>query len=120
MLPRCTPAMTKVHAAMLEKYGESPFSDEWLARPSQDHRITTRIDIAEYLYARTGALKAHATQIDPTAKWWFGLDDDELAVVYPWEDWVLAASAIDQYTDGYESDIFYGVRYGDRVESASH
>lgn len=112
--------MTKVHAAMLKKYGESPFSDEWLARPDQDHRITTRIDVADYLYARTGALKAHATQIDPNAKWWFGLDDDELATVYPWEDWVLAASAIDAHVDGFETDVFSGLRYGDRVVSASH
>ena len=44
------------------------------------------------MWARTGALRAHATQVDPSALFWFGLDDAELAEVYPWEDWILAAS----------------------------
>ena len=42
------------------------------------------------MWARTGALRAHATQVDPAALFWFGLDDDELATVYPSEDWILA------------------------------
>ena len=47
--------------------------------PWQDHRITTRIDVADYLSARRGALRAHATQMIPTEPFWFGLSDEELA-----------------------------------------
>ena len=62
-----------VHEALVLKYGESPFDENWRNRPSQDHRVTTRLHIGEYLYARTQSLRAHATQVDPAAKFWFGL-----------------------------------------------
>ena len=100
-----------VHEALLLKYGESPFDENWRNRPSQDHRITTRLDIAKYLPARTLSLRAHATQVDPTSKWWFGLDDDELAKVYPWEDWILAKSVSGEIPEGMmETDLFFGIR----------
>ena len=81
-------------------------------RPDADHRITTKLDIAEFLWARTGALKAHATQVDPTEKWWFGLDDAQLAEVYPHEDWILARSLVGDIPGPgqYETDLFAGVR----------
>jgi len=92
------------------KFGESPFDENWLKRPSQDHRITTRLHIAEYLRARTESLLAHATQVDPTSKWWFGLDDDELGKVYPWEDWILAMSVLAEIPEGMmETDLFAGI-----------
>lgn len=62
-----------VHEALVLKYGESPFDENWRNRPSQDHRVTTRLHIGDYLYARTQSLRAHATQVDPTAKFWFDL-----------------------------------------------
>lgn len=100
-----------VHNALLKKFGESPFDENWLKRPSQDHRITTKLNIGSYLHARTQSLLAHATQIDPSSKWWFGLDDDELAAVYPWEDWILARSVLDPLPEGcIEDDLFFGVR----------
>lgn len=82
--------LKRVHEALLAKHGESPFDENWFSRPSQDERITTRVDVSSYMWARTGALRAHATQVDPAALFWFGLDDDELATVYPSEDWILA------------------------------
>ena len=101
----------KLHEALLAKWGESPFDENWRKRPSQDHRITTKLDVAEWFWARTGSLRAHATQVDPTSKWWFGLDDDEMGVVYPWEDWILARSAVGAPAGGgIESDLFDGVR----------
>jgi mycothiol S-conjugate amidase len=100
-----------VHEALLLKYGESPFDENWRNRPSQDHRITTRLHIGEYLHARTASLRAHATQVDPTSKWWFGLSDDELADVYPWEDWILAHSISGDVPEGMmETDLFVGLR----------
>jgi mycothiol S-conjugate amidase len=100
-----------VHEALVLKYGESPFDENWRNRPSQDHRVTTRLHIGEYLYARTQSLRAHATQVDPAAKFWFGLTDVELADVYPWEDWILAQSYNREVPEGMmETDMFVGIR----------
>jgi mycothiol S-conjugate amidase len=100
-----------IHEAMQRLRGSSPYDETWLNRPSQDERITTRLDVGKYLWARSQALMAHASQVDPTEAWWFGLSDDELAEVYPWEDWVLARSAVDGPAEGVlEHDLFAGVR----------
>ena len=103
--------LVAVHEAMIELHGSSPFDKEWLDRPSQDHRITTRLDVGAFLWARSGALRAHATQVDPSEKWWFGLSDEELARVYPWEEWVLAHSHVGAPIHGEcEDDLFAGIR----------
>jgi mycothiol S-conjugate amidase len=100
-----------VHEAMLAKLGKSPYDDKWLNRPGQDERITTRIDVASHMSARSGALRAHATQVDPNEPWWFGLDDAELAAAYPFEDWVLAKSAVGAPDDeAVEIDLFAGIQ----------
>jgi mycothiol S-conjugate amidase len=100
-----------IHELMLRVKGESPFEQEWLDRPSQDHRITTRIDITGYGHVRRGALRAHATQIDPSAAWWgFGFGDEEFTAAYPWEDWILARSLVGPIpADDGERDLFAGV-----------
>jgi mycothiol S-conjugate amidase len=99
-----------VHEAMIRLRGSSPFDQDWLDRPGADHRITTRLDVGAYLWARSGSLRAHATQVDPNEPWWFGLTDDELAEVYPWEDWILAKSAVGGPAEGeIEDDLFAGV-----------
>ncbi len=100
-----------IHEGMITHRGESPYKQDWLDRPSQDHRITTRIDVGDYLGARSGALRAHATQVDPEESWWFGLTDEQLAGVFPWEEWILARSLVGTVIDGeLEADIFAGVR----------
>lgn len=102
--------MVLVHRAMLERTGSSPFDEKWLARPSHDERITTRLHVGEFLWARSGALRAHATQVDPSEPWWFGLSDDELAEVYPYEDWILARSTVDGPAESdVETDLFRGI-----------
>ena len=103
--------LVAVHEELLRAKGSSPYSQEWLDRPGQDDRITSRVHVGDYLSARSGALRAHATQVDPSEPWWFGLTDDELARVYPWEDWVLAASHVGRHPDGeIEDDLFSGIR----------
>lgn len=100
-----------VHQAMLAKLGKSPYDDKWLNRPGHDERITSRLDVASHMWARSGALRAHATQVNPLEPWWFGLDDDELAAVYPFEDWVLAKSAVGSPADDeVEIDLFANIR----------
>ncbi|MEO7397631.1 MAG: PIG-L family deacetylase [Ilumatobacteraceae bacterium] len=102
--------LTSVHEALLRLRGASPYDDEWLARPGNDERITTRLDVSEFLWARSGALRAHATQVDPGEAFWFGLADDELAEVYPYDDWVLARSTVGAVADGEtETDLFANI-----------
>lgn len=103
--------LVAVHEALLARRGASPYDENWLNRPSQDDRITTRVEVGAFLAARSGALRAHATQIDPEEPWWFGLADHELVEVYPWEDWMLARSTVGPVPPpGIEDDLFDGVR----------
>jgi len=103
--------MLAVHEALLRLRGSSPYEDRWFSRPSQDDRITTRIDVRGFLHARTESLLAHATQIDPNEVFWFGLTDEEMIEVYPWEDWVLAQSLVGFPPEGErEDDLFAGIR----------
>ena len=102
-----------LHEGMIRHRGESPFDQDWLDRPGQDHRITTRVEISAFLWARSGSLRAHATQVDPNEPWWFGLSDEQLAEVYPWEDWILARSLVGSPAEGdLEDDLFAGIRSG--------
>jgi mycothiol S-conjugate amidase len=103
--------MLAIHEALLRLRGKSPYDDKWFDRPSKDDRITTRIDVRDFVYARTQSLLAHATQIDPTEAFWFGLTDEETTEVYPWEDWVLAKSLVGFPPAGErEDDLFAGIR----------
>jgi len=109
--------LTAVHEALIRLRGSSPYDEKWFERPNLDHRITTRLHIADYLWARSGALRAHRTQVDEREPFWFGLSDDELASTYPYEDWVLARSLVPvQRRDGeMEDDLFLGVRSAARA-----
>jgi len=105
-----------VHEGMLQHRGESPYTDDWLDRPGHDDRITTKVHVGEFLWARSGALRAHATQVDPAEAWWFGLTDEQLADVYPWEDWILARSLVGTPEPGdLEHDLFDGIRAQESV-----
>ena len=102
-----------IHEAMLRLRGSSPFDEDWFQRPAVDDRLTTRLTIGEYYWARSGALRAHATQVDASEAFWFGLSDAELAEVYPYEDWILAKSlvaAAPRAEGEYEDDFFSGIR----------
>jgi mycothiol S-conjugate amidase len=96
------------HQKMLELGLESPFDEKWFERPSQDHRITTRIDIGDHFHVRQEALLAHATQIDPASPFWFALPDDVAATVHPWEEYTLVRSSAP--VDLPETDLFAGLR----------
>lgn len=100
--------MMAVHEKMVEMGIESPFTEEWFARFDQDDRTTTRVDVSRFLHVRDEALLAHATQVDPNEKFWFGLPSEVVATVYPWDDYILARSVVD--TDIPEDDLFAGLR----------
>jgi mycothiol S-conjugate amidase len=96
-----------MHEKFLELGLESPFDEKWFERPSQDHRITTRIDVGEHDEARRAALLAHATQIDPESPFWFGLPPEIARTVHPYDDYALAWSHVP--TNVPEDDLFAGV-----------
>jgi len=97
-----------LHAMFKKLELESPFNDAWFDRPSQDHRITTKINVSDHSQRRTDALLAHATQVDPESPFWFGLPSDKSAEAYPWDDYILAFNRAGPI--GEEKDLFEGIR----------
>ena len=98
-----------VHEKFIELGLESPYDQRWFDRPSHDDRITTVIDIAEWADVRPDALRAHATQVDPNSKFWFGLPPEVARTVHPVEEYILAQSRVGDAPPGGESDLFAGV-----------
>jgi mycothiol S-conjugate amidase len=96
-----------LHKVFLDLGLESPFSEDWFKRPSQDHRITTKIDVSGYGQRRNDALLAHATQVDPDSTFWFGLPSGAATEAYPWDDYVLAFNRVGEISK--EDDLFTGV-----------
>ena len=99
--------MVAMHQKFLELGLESPFDEKWFERPSQDHLITTRVDIGDYGDVRWDALLAHATQVDPESPFWFGLPRDVASALHPWDEYQLARSEVD--SDESTGDLFDGV-----------
>ena len=99
--------MVAQHEKFLELGLESPYDEKWFSRPSQDHRITTRIDITDFSDVRRNALLAHATQIDPDSPFWFGLPAEVARTVHPFDEYVLARSLVE--SEPPEDDVFAGV-----------
>ena len=86
---------------------KSPYDKRWFDRPSQDDRITTRVEVGQWHHVREAALLAHTTQVDPNEKFWFGLPEEVSAAAYPYEDFILARSTVGMSEDGQiESDLF--------------
>lgn len=98
----------RTHAKFLELGLESPYDERWLERPDEEEKITTSIDLRGFEEVRQLALLAHATQVDPTSKFWFGLPPEVLRTIHPFDDYVLAASRVE--TELPEDDLFAGIR----------
>lgn len=96
------------HAAFLEQGLDSPYDKTRLERPSQDDRITTQISIDSHAAVRLDALRAHATQIDPNSKRYFGLPEEVEHSIHPFDDYVLARGP--EPTLRPENDLFAGIR----------
>ncbi len=97
-----------LHAKYLELGVESPYDDRWFTRPSDDTKITTRVEVGDYYDVRNNALLAHETQVDPTSRFWFGLPSDIARHVHPYDDYVLARTLVDSSVP--EHDLFAGIR----------
>jgi len=97
-----------LHDKFIELGIESPYDEWWFSRPSNDDRITTRVEVGDWYDRRSKALLAHATQVDPESKFWFGLPDEEARGVYPFDDYALAFSRVPAELP--EDDLFTGIR----------
>lgn len=107
--------------AMHEKFRElgieSPFDDEWLQRATSNTRTyTTVIDVGDHTDVRRAALLAHATQIDPTSPFWFGLPPEVARGVHPVDEYVLARRA--RHPGAVDGER-RGVAGGDEVDDAA-
>ncbi|TWF92717.1 mycothiol conjugate amidase Mca [Saccharopolyspora dendranthemae] len=104
--------MQLFHESLLGEGKESPYTD-WLERwdaqnrPDPDDRVTTRVPCGEYFEKRDDALRAHATQIDPTSRW-FAVSCEVQRELWPTEDYELVRSLVD--TTLPEDDLFTGVQ----------
>ncbi|HEY2098734.1 MAG TPA: mycothiol conjugate amidase Mca [Pseudonocardia sp.] len=103
--------VTAFHEALLAAGMESPYTD-WIKnwsedRPDPGSRVTTRVECADYFAVRDKALLAHATQIDPTSRW-FAIPLDMQRQIWPTEDYELVRSLVDSTPP--EDDLFAGLR----------
>ena len=106
------------HERFLELGLESPYAQRlaegWLDRRSSA-TPTTRIDVAGYAGVRRAALRAHATQVDPSEPHWFGLPAEIDEAIYSYDAFVLARSHAGPI--GPEDDLFAGVRDARETDS---
>jgi mycothiol S-conjugate amidase len=102
--------MLAMHEKFLELGLESPFDDQWLARMQRTEPQTTSIDLTGFADVRADALRAHATQVDPTSPFWFGLPPEILRTLHPYDDYFLARSRVGPAGTGVvEDDLFAGL-----------
>jgi mycothiol S-conjugate amidase len=123
--------MREMHEKFLELGMDSPNDEKRLARMERDEPVTTTISLAGFEDVRSDALRAHATQVDPTSPHWFGLPPEVLRTVYPYDDYFLvrtrvggngsngsngttgpggAAGGAEPAADVKEDDLFAGLR----------
>ena len=106
-----------IHDKFVELGLESPFDDEWRARwdAMPDEVATAVVDITGHTHVRREALLAHATQVDPNSKFWFGLPPEVMESIQPHDDYRLALlgdpdGTLHGPTEGpVEDDLFAGV-----------
>ncbi len=94
-----------MHARHLELGVESPYEERWLERLDRIKPASTAIDVEGYMDVRDAALLAHATQIDPTSKFWFALTEAERHAVHPVEYFDLALTRVGR-SEVVERDLF--------------
>ncbi len=102
--------MRAIHEKFLELGLQSPYSGERVARMLEGPLPTfsTTIDVTGYEDIRTEALRAHATQIDPNSRMWFGLPPEVQKAIPSTDDYQLARSRVGPL-DAHEDDLFAGV-----------
>jgi mycothiol S-conjugate amidase len=116
----------EIHEKFVELGLESPFDEAWRARWKEipEEPISTSIDISGFGGVRQDALLAHATQVDPNSRFWFGLPPEVMRSIHPVDDYRLALVVGPEGTHGppttevasvgpegsREADLFAGIR----------
>jgi mycothiol S-conjugate amidase len=106
-----------MHRKFLELGLESPYTDDRFRQiveaeeAEQDgippDRPRVVVDITGYTSVVREGLLAHATQVDPTSRHWFGLPPDVADAVYPYEEYEVARDLTS--TGPSTGDLFRGV-----------
>jgi mycothiol S-conjugate amidase len=102
--------LEKLHQAMLAAKMDSPYAEwlvNWEDKPGDAERLTTSVPCSAYFPVRDAALIAHATQVDPTGRW-FAVPLELQQETWPYEDFQLARCLVD--TTLPEDDLFAGIR----------
>jgi mycothiol S-conjugate amidase len=104
-----------LHQAYLDRGEESAYTS-WFERGFDTDRkdeFTTLIDVGDFLHKRRESLLAHRTQVDPDGHW-MRLPDSVIREVFPWEEFTLVRSLVDNgVAEGeFEDDLFAGLRAG--------
>lgn len=110
--------MRATHEKFVELGLESPFDEEWVQRmfnsAQEDAGKSSplpplEVDIAGYTRVMRDALLAHATQVDPNSRRWFGLPDEVADTVYPFDEYEVARDLTGVDPDNYHHDLFAGI-----------
>ena len=112
-----TRRMRAMHEKFLELGLESPYTDERMARllaaEEQESsgptpgRPKVVVDITDHAAVVREGLLAHATQIDPNSRHWFGLPPEIADKLYPYEEYEVARDLT--ATGPAADDLFAGV-----------
>lgn len=100
--------MREMHEKFRELGMPSPFDERWLARLQREEPVTTSVDLTGFVDVRADALRAHATQVDPTSPFWFGLPPEVQRDLHPYDEYFLARSRVGE-AEVPEDDLFAGI-----------
>ena len=110
-----------MHDKFVELGLESPYTDEWFERVNKADAAQQQaaaegkllpsitVDITGYGSVSAEALRAHATQVDPTSRHWFGLPPEVAESVYPYEEYEVARDFADADLGAVDGDLFGGI-----------
>jgi mycothiol S-conjugate amidase len=107
-----------IHDKFEELGLESPFDADWRARwgTMPEEAPSAVVDITSQAHVRREALLAHATQVDPNSKFWFGLPPEVMESIQPHDDYRLAfvgepdgTVRVPERDGAVEDDLFAGL-----------
>jgi mycothiol S-conjugate amidase len=102
--------IAEMHRKFLELGLDSPFDDTWLERAARPQpEPTAVVDVAAYTDVRRLALLAHATQVDPQSRFWFGLPPEVARTIHPVDEYQLLRCR-GPWPSEVEDDLFAGLR----------
>lgn len=104
-------AIVGMNQAFLDRGLPSPFGEDTdpadIPMGTEDHLVTTLIDVSAHIEDKQAALKAHHSQISPES-FFLNVPDDMVAGFYGTEAFVRVRSDV-PVPDGLEDDLFAGI-----------